>query len=338
MMRKLFFAVIVAFLAYSGYWVVGSGAKKAAIEGWLEQQRARGWVADAAEVHVAGYPNRFDTRIEDLHLADPSSDWAWSAPWFQILTLSYTPNHVIAVWPPVQSFAGPGERVTLESRRIRGSVRFAPNTSLALQQAIIELDGLNFASTEGWRAGLSEGQLSVRRAPEGTAPDFGYDVDLRARTLRLPEPVKRALDPADLLPDALARLDLRATPVFDARWDRVAIEQGPPVLETLNIQNASFEWGEMEMTVTGRLDADEDGYAKGRLNVIARNWREMVEMGVNAGVLSPDLASGLRTVLAVMAEATGNSEMLDITLRFENGLAKVGPVPVGRAPRLNGGA
>lgn len=338
MMRKLFFAVIVAFLAWSGYWYVGATAQKAAIEGWLEQQRADGWVADAAEIDVAGYPNRFDTTIEDLQLADPSSGWAWSAPWFQILTLSYTPNHVVAVWPPTQNFAGPGQRLTLNSERIRGSVRFAPNTSLALRQTIIELDRLSLASTEGWRAALAEGQLSIRRAPEGTAPDYGYDVDLSASMLRLPEPVKRKLDPAGLLPAAVARLDLRMAPVFDAPWDRAAIEPGPPRLETLDIRNASFKWGTIGMTVAGRLDADAEGYATGRLDVTAQNWREMVEMGVNAGVLSSDLASALRSGLAMIGNATGQGDALDVTLRFEDGLIKIGPVPVGQAPRLNGGA
>lgn len=336
MMRTLFFVVMIAALGWSGYWFAGSQGKEAALTAWLDDRRSQGWVADTADLTVSGFPNRFDTTITELHLADPRSNWAWSAPWFQIFALSYQPNHIIAVWPPEQTVASPSERITVNSSDMRGSVRFAPSTSLALDQAIVELQALALDSSLGWTAALDSGQLAIRRTPPGAAPeDHAYDVSLTARSLRLPEPTRAVLDPAGLLPEAIARADVRLTPVFEAPWDRIAVETGPPDLLILNVGNISYEWGEMSMTVTGRLDADAAGLAEGDLNIIARNWREMLDMSVRAGWVPEDLHGSLETGLALLARATGQTDRLDITLTFDKGLARIGPIPVGRAPRLN---
>lgn len=335
MMRSLFFALIIASLAWGGYWLVGSRAKQAALEGWLADRRAQGWVADTDALTVQGFPNRFDTTIKNLNLADPRSDWAWSAPWFQIFALSYQPNHIIAVWPPEQTIASAAERITITNADMRGSVRFTPSTNLALDQAIIQLDTVSLSSTLDWTAALAEGQLAIRRAEPGAAPEHGYDVSLKARDLRMPEPLRNLLDPTGLLPEAVDQADIRLTPVFDAAWDRIAIETGPPALKILNVGNVSFSWGDMSMTVTGRLDAEEDGVAKGSLNVIARNWRDMLDVSVRAGWVPADLRGSLETGLGLLARATGQTDRLDVTLSFRKGLAFLGPIPVGRAPRLN---
>lgn len=335
MMRTLLIAVVIGALAWAGYWVVGSRAKQAALQGWLDDRRAAGWVADSADLSVQGFPNRFDTTVRDLNLADPRSGWAWAAPWFQIFALSYQPNHIIAVWPPEQSVANPGQRITITNQDMRGSVRFTPSTNLALDQAIIQLDTLALRSSQSWTAALGEGQLAIRRAEPGAAPDHAYDVNLKARSLQLPEGLRETLDPAGLLPQSIQRADIRLTPVFDAPWDRIAVETGPPALQILNVGNVSFQWGDMSMTIVGRLDADAQGLAQGDLNIIARNWREMLDISVRAGWLPVELRGSLETGLALLARATGQTNRLDVTLMFKDGQTRLGPLPIGKAPRLN---
>lgn len=338
-MRTLFFLVILASLAWSGYWYVGAEAQSRGFQAWLDQQRARGWVAEASAIEVAGFPNRFDTEIRDLNLADPNSAWAWSAPVFQILALSYSPNHVIADWPNRQSIASPMGRIEVFSQQMRGSVRLAPNTSLALQETRIDLQDVRLESTNGWEAALSEGFLAIREAPEGNAPPHAYDVALTASALDFPEPLLRRIDPAGLAPKSMQNATIRLTPVFDAPWDRHAVEDGPPALVTLNIGNVSGAWGEMEMTVTGRLDADPAGYADGDLNLIAQNWREMLDIAERSGALPGALRTVLEGVLGGAAQVTGQTNRLDITISFSRGRPSVAgiPIPGGERLRLNRG-
>ena len=76
MMRSLFFLVSLAALGWSAYWWGGSRAKDEAINAWLADRRAAGWVADTSDIVVQGFPNRFDTTFKDLNIADPDSGWA----------------------------------------------------------------------------------------------------------------------------------------------------------------------------------------------------------------------------------------------------------------------
>ncbi len=334
-MRTLLILVILGALGWSGYWWAGATAQRTAIGMWLEDRRAAGWVADSSSVTVRGYPNRFDTIVQNLSLADPVSAWSWDAPEFQILALSYQPNHIIAVWPGTQVLSSPGQRIDLTAQRMRGSVTFFPSTALALKQTIIELDAVALASTRGWTAGLSSGQLAFRRSAPDTAPDFGYDFSLTGRSLTLPEPLKRAIDPSDLLPPTLATADVRLTPVFDAEWNLAAVEGRKPRLITLNIDNVKLAWGNVELGLQGRVDRDDRGYAEGSVNVIARNWQDMLKLAVESGMVSENLAGTLGSALGFLAQGTGETDLLDITLTMERGFTRVGPIPIGPAPRMD---
>src|SRR4051794_30128731 len=106
-MRTLLAIVILAALAWSGYWYVHATARHNAIDGWLAERRAAGWVAEAEKVRVRGFPNRVDTFVTGLDLADPKAGWSWKAGELELLSLSYDPFHVIAVLPGEQVVATP---------------------------------------------------------------------------------------------------------------------------------------------------------------------------------------------------------------------------------------
>ncbi|MHA3913688.1 DUF2125 domain-containing protein [Halovulum sp. GXIMD14793] len=332
-MRKLFYAILLAALAYSGYWLAGSTAQKAALQGWLDQQAARGWVAEAEDISVTGYPNRFDAIVSTLELADPSWGWAWSAPEFQVLALSYKPNHIIAVWPPQQRITTDYETIEVTSDLMRGSVRFAANTGLALQETRIELKNVEIASTLNYTGGVKDGLLAIRRLPkeDDTHP---YEIVFDTKEYRLAEPIKQALDPANALPPALEVMNIRAIPVFDGVWDRAAIEGRKPQLTQLRIPKLQFTWGRLDLTLEGTLDVDADGFAMGRMTLEAKNWEEIVDLSERAYWITPKLAASLKTGLAVVAQASGDPNTLNVPLTFQDGEMRLGPVPLGRAPVL----
>ena len=334
-MRRLFFLILFAGLAYAGYWFVGATAKETAIDAWLADRRSAGWVADREELVLTGFPNRFDTILKGLKLADPVTGWSWDAPEFQILALSYKPNHIIAVWPGQQTIASPREKVSVQSETMRGSVRFAVNTQLALEQAIVELGQLRADSSLGWHGGLADGQLAIRRAPPGGAPDYGYDVSLTAELVTLPQPIRDRLDPAGLFPAHVATAEARLTPVWDRPWDRKAVEGPPPELTELNIARLGFTWGGMDLLVRGNLKADEWGWADGKLNITAKNWEDMLAVGVNAGWVPRDMSEKLANGLRLMAQVTGDSDQLDVTLTFSDGEVWFGLIPLGPAPQMS---
>jgi hypothetical protein len=330
-MRLALGLVALLALLWSGYWVVGATAKNRALTAWFEDRRADGWVAEYRDIAVRGFPNRFDTTISGLDLADPETGVAWRAPFFQLFALSYRPNHVIAVWPPEQSVASPYETVTVAAADMRASVVFEPDTQLALDRSTMELDSFRLTGDSGWESGVARAVLATRR---DAARANHYDIAFEATGVRPAEATRRALDPTGFLPNEVQRMALAVTMGFDAPWNRAAIEERRPAVTAVELDDLTAIWGDLELRATGTLAVDAAGYPEGRITVKAQNWREMLAIAVAAGALPQGLADTLERGLAVMAGMSGHPDTLDAPLDFAGRRVSLGPIPLGPAPRL----
>jgi hypothetical protein len=333
-MRTLFAIVVLAALGWSGWWYWAASLREAALTGWLDERRAAGWLAEAEDVTVNGFPNRIDAIVTGLELADPASGWSWSAPEFQVLSLSYTPHHVIAVWPGEQIVASPYETTRIESALMRGSVVFDPRPGLPLNRSTIEIEDMRLSGDGGWTASLAKGVLATRRPDPGTAPEFAHHIGFRAEDLSLPSAWTSGIGRAGVLPAAIETANLDATLVFDRPWDQRAIESENPVLERVNIRDMRLLWGSLDLRARGELSADARGYAEGRLDLRARNWREMLRVAVNAGMIGENMAGAVETGLGLLARLSSDRNTIEVPLSFQNGETRLGPILIGEAPRL----
>ena len=210
-------AVLLLSGGWGGYWFVGSGAQKAAIEAWLQDRAQAGWVANYSDVSVQGFPNRFDSTVTDLELADPRYGWAWSAPQFQTLQLSYQPNHIIAVWPASQTIATPTGSVAVTSEDMRASVVFEPDSDLALNRSTLTLKNVRLSRENGWNSSMEQAVLATRQT---TDEPFAHDIAFDAKNFTPSEDLKARLDPTDMLPTQFDALHIETTAAFDRPWDR----------------------------------------------------------------------------------------------------------------------
>ncbi len=330
-MRILIAVVLAAAALWSGYWFVGSQALEGRLKAWFEARRGEGWVAEVGAIDVRGFPNRFDTTLSELDLADPETGLAWSAPFFQLLALSYRPHHVIAVWPHEQAVATPAERIEVVTRDMRASVVFDGGTDLALDRATLVLDGLRLQSSLGWEADLPEGRFATRRRPGSrTAHQIGAEV----HDLTLGPGLRERLDPGRALPPEIDTLHLDMTVDFDAPWDRRAVEAARPQPTRLDLDDLSARWGALSLRAAGELTVDAAGIPTGRVTVEATNWREMIALAVGAGILPEALSGTVERALEVLAGLSGTRDTLDVPLAFADGRVSFGPVPLGPAPRL----
>jgi hypothetical protein len=330
-MRKLLALILVLAGLWAGYWAVGARAVETGLEGWIEARQAEGWAADYATLDTRGFPNRFDTTITDLRLADPETGLSWSLPFFQILALSYKPNHIIAVLPDRQVVATPLEKVEIGSERIRGSVVFAPGPALALERADFNASAVELDAATGWQAALGEGRFAMHRLEVAEAR-YRLGADILA--LEPAEAARRALDPTGTLPAEIEALKLDATIDFTRPWDRHAIEDARPQPTRLALDNLQASWGRLDLRAAGALEIDEAGRATGSITVKATNWREMLDIAVAAGALPERLAGPVETGLAMLAGLSGPPETLDAPLTFRDGQVNFGPIPLGPAPRF----
>ena len=332
-MRIIAGIIILGLIGWCGWWFVGSSAQEDAWESWFQERKDVGWVAENSDISVRGFPNRFDTTISDFQLADTQSGWAWSAPFFQIFMLSYKPNHVIAVWPDTQKVSGPQDTVTVTNDVMRGSVVFLPNTDLTLDTTQIEIKGMGFLG-QNWTAGLESANFATRRVEPENAPDFAHQIGFDAINLTLSERLKNTFDPAGILPPTLERAHLDVTAAFDAPWDRHSIEGRKPQLTVISVKDINITWGKLNLKANGKLKVDARGYPNGDLKLKARNWQEMLSMAAASGLISRDIAKTVKDALRFISALGGDGNTLNVPLSFANGAIRLGPIPIGQAPRL----
>ncbi|MBL4874599.1 MAG: DUF2125 domain-containing protein [Rhodobacteraceae bacterium] len=329
-MRGLITLVLVLSVAWSTWWVIGTTAQKTAIDTWMEQRRDAGWIAEVEDFKVTGYPNRFDSKFTGLTLSNPQAGWTWNAPQFQLLALSYKPNHMIAVWPGTHSYSTRNDTITINSSQFRGSLIFKPDTALSLDRMQLETADLVLTGTTDWRATAKEASVAffAHNAPD--IPPNSYDLYIKALEFSLPSTWRESVDQNGVLPEAI----FDATLTYDNPWDRFAIEQTNPRVTAIKIRDIRFLWGALNLNGSGSIDVGDDGYVNGSFTLQAQKWRALLDVIVAANLLTPDLATALDRGVSFVAALSGNPEDIEIELRFKDKLTYIGPIPIGPAPRV----
>ncbi|GAB5449251.1 DUF2125 domain-containing protein [Gymnodinialimonas sp.] len=328
---------IVAVAALGGIaWGVGAMISQTAATRWLEDRQADGWVAEASDIAVGGFPLQFVTELRDLELADPETGLAWSVASLEFRQDVLRLDRIEARWPAVQTIASPFERLTVSDLDVEGlhllaALDVQPTNRFALDYAQADTGPLLVTSSEGWQTQWEQGSLILQRV-ENT--ETTYDIFALATQMAPPEAWRTRLDPAGVLPAIMDRAEVRATATFDAPWDMDAIEVARPQFTDLQIDELSLRWGDMLFRATGDLNVTAGGVPEGELSVRAENWRAMVDLASNAGMVPERLRGTAEAMLEVLAGLSGSAENIDATLSFSNGRVFLGPLPIGPAPSL----
>ena len=325
-------AILIAAAGWFGWWFYAASAQKTAIETWLADRRSAGWVAEVADIAVAGFPNRLDANVSALSLADPASGWAWDAPTFTIRQLAYDPTRAIVEWPPLQTVAGPGEKAEIATETMRASATFAASSALRIERNSLEIRNMAITADTGWTTKIATYQHHLRTAEAGA--DDAYEFRVVATEVGLPPFLDRIVDPGAKLPDAIATLVIEGKAALDRPLDRFAFEGPKPQIAALSLKEARAVWGELELELDGAIKADGRGYAEGELDLSATKWREMLKAAEAAGAIDGRLADTIAAGLGLIARLSGDSDTVQVPLTFSSGYTRLGPIPIGPAPRL----
>lgn len=330
-MRRLIVAILVVALGWMVWWAIGSTAHEKGLAAWIDARRAEGWAADVGTLDTAGFPNRFDTTLTDLRLADPATGVAWEAPFLQLLSLAYRPTEVIVAFPPEHRLSTPLQTLTFRQEQARGSVFLDPKPSLPLNRATIVIDALTLSSSADWQVSLDQARFATERVP---AREHAHRVGAEFVELNLPDAMRSTLDPAGLLPETIAKLHLDADLGFTAPWDRAAIETARPQITDIDLRDLSANWGDITFRAAGELKVDRAGWPTGQITLRAVEWRQLLDMALAAGLVPAESEDTLERALGFLAALSGPPNTIDAPLSFANGVILIGPVPIARAPRI----
>lgn len=319
-MRGLMWVILLVAGLWAGYWVVGSRAVQSATESWFQAEVAAGRQASHEGVAVRGFPNRFDLTVTAPRLFDPKTGLGWQAPFAQVFAMGWKPWHLIAALPNEQVIVLPDQRVDLSTTRMRGSLLLVPGPDMALREAVAEADGLRAASDMGWVLAAERAVLSSR----ADAARAGWHRLGLSVTGLAPDPeFARAIG----LPAQLSTLFVDAQVGLSAPIDRQFATQQPR-MTGIEVTKATLAWGGLGLKATGALAPDAAGYAAGSLKLTVENWRLLLPVLVETGIIAADAARQIEGGMALMA----NGNTLDVTLTLRAGQVFFGPLPLGPAP------
>ena len=324
-MRRLFFAVVLAGLAYCAYWFIGVRTVNTTATQTVTDLRDAGWQIAYDSLRTRGFPSRFDTTVEGLVVTAPGNPVTWRVPFVQALALSYQPDRVIVVAPPALTAESSDVTVTFANTGLRMSAQMRGDTALGLDHATAEAQTLSLATPDlVLRTGPALAAIRLAETP------LAYDIYAKVSGITLPEPLWQAAFPAGALPQSLDTVELNAVARFDV-WP--GAEDTPPLvtLAEVTLDDTSLRWGDLALTLSGALAPDAAGFAAGTITVEATNWQPLIDGLAAAGMIAPGIAATVQN-MGQMMQAGG--ETLSLPLTFANGRVAMGFVPLGDAPRL----
>ncbi|MBO9478826.1 DUF2125 domain-containing protein [Shimia sp. R11_0] len=328
-MKLLAYLIGLAALVWSGIWMAGYWGVTTALPAWFEARQNEGWVAEYDDLTVSGFPSRLDSTFTNLTLADPDTGVSWDAPFFQLFALTYRPHHVIAVWPDQQTLATPAEKLTLATEDMRASLVLDPGTNLTLARTNLAVQDLTVASSLGWKLSAAAINLAMHRQ-EGTESTYR----LAFQADEVTPPAGFDLRDEIELPRSFSSFKADLVAEFDRPWDRNAIEEARPQPVALDLKLAEIVWGDLQLHAAGAVTLDTRGIPTGDLTIRAVNWRDILEVARQSEKLPISVVDTVEQGLSLLAQLSGNAQELDIPLTFSGGATRLGPLPIGPAPRI----
>ncbi|MBS0563030.1 MAG: DUF2125 domain-containing protein [Proteobacteria bacterium] len=327
-MRALLWTTAIAAGLYAGYWFVGSHYVLQGAEGALAQLKSEGR-ADYGSVSLAGFPSRFDLTIDQPRLMAEDGRLGWSAPFLQLFALSYRPNNLIAVWPHDQSLTVGPETLALHSDDLRASVNLAASSLLPLDHATLDGRMVSLTRPEGGALLADRVLLASRQA--GSAAD--HEVALVIDGLSVDPALKKIVDPSGALPAKADQAKFDAILAFDRPLDRTLTTE-PASLKAVRDIAGHFGWGPVQLDLKGDLTVDANREARGKLDISARNWRELFRLAVGSGIIPAKNAPQIEKLLEGLASQSGEKDVLKLPLTLSDGLVRFGPLPLMPLPKF----
>ncbi len=332
-MRRILLVIAAAAALWALWWPLAAWRGVAATEDWLGARREADWQAEWRDVEIRGFPLSYVRTIVAPRLADPAAGWAWSAPEVTLARARHpalAQPGLVVQFPPEQTLRTPRQQLTVTSGLLQAEMRLE-GADKRLGGASIEAQALGLASDAGWRMSLASARLTALAAE--AAPEV-VTLTLTAADLALPADTVAALREADLAPGPIERLEAEIEATFDRSWDISTLEEGRPQPRRIVVKSSELRWGALDLRVAGTLDIAPDGIAEGELLVKATNWREILAAARAAGALPEGVADTAERALDLVSRLAGSPDTIDVPLVFSDGRARLGPVPIGRAPSL----
>ncbi len=328
--------ILVLLLAagWTGFWFYAAHRTETTIAAWIEREAASGRIHACGHRTVGGYPFRIEMRCDDVTseirgLGQPAKLRTAS---LLAVTQIWEPTLLIAELsgPMTVAFGEPTVAYTVEWRVMRASLRGFPRAFERVSLSVDEPIAKEAGTIGSPVARAKHLELHARLQPgSGSEPLFDVAGQLDAAVLRLANlPSKLAETPIDATLETVVHgvSDLSPKPMVQRLKDWQA--NGG----RLEVKSVRVAQGDAVAVTAGDLGLTPQGFVNGNLRVRLAGLDHIASL-----IFGPDAQA--TTVLRGVTMLAGRSELegkraVTLPLRFKDGGAFLGPIPLGRTPPL----
>lgn len=330
-MRRLFASLVVLALILGGLWLGGESL----LAQQLRRIAAQEPMAELGAVQELREPGRIGVRA--LALAWQTDSGRIELPQAEIWLTPLRPTTLRLALPPQATLDSGSGPLELGLADATARMRVQPLNGMGMASAGIETGMLTLQGAElakGLQADAELAALEAEAPPDAAA---AYDLNLRLDDLE-PGLVATLPLPGRLSLTATGRVWLDALP----RPATLAPDLAPlPV--GLQLDHAELRLGAVQARILGRIDADAQGRARGRVALYTADAGPLLQAAATAGLIPPKVVTLAGTMLKNISDLPLPEDAgfrfpppaegeLRLPLSFADGKMSLGPMVLGPAP------
>jgi hypothetical protein len=323
-----FALLLVAIVAWSGFWLWARGELARRLDAASASLAAQGYEVAWKDRKIGGYPFRMNVTLSEVRAREPGG-WALSAPRLEAEAPAYAPGDWLVAAPDGLTFVRPeGGPVSVSGKLIRASL-----THLTQRPPSFSFEGVDLAFREAPGAkpfGLTAAQRVEFHLRAGPDDQGGVFFDLEGGQARLAGLLARM---AEGKPISMAwNATLSNMSAFAGRDWPDAVRRWNDAGGRMSVRSAALVAGEaLVRAESGTLGAASSGRLQGVMTISVREAPKGFSAMADTGLIAPDAA---QAATAVARADQGGGDLAHGQMHFEAGRTTFGPVSLGPALKV----
>jgi hypothetical protein len=338
-MGKLVLIVVALAVVWSGWWLIASSGLDRRLTKTMASYKASGWQIGVEARERLGFPTMLHTRLTGVSIAPAPAQGSQTglaasvaAPRIDISALPYWPSYA-TVSSPVMHFdlAAPGFQAAVKVNDVQADLRLRIGWNSELESFSLTSNEWEFTSPVTGKVG-GQGIEVTAVQQDRQLPIYDVKATLDEVTPDAGIPGLLGLSQDWSQPLDIATADLTLT--FDRPWGNDAPGTVRPQPRVIDLHRAELAWRSVAARASGTIAIAEDGVLTGTLSLEVDDWPTVLDMASNAGYLPADFRPQAEQMLKGLAQMSGKTTGLDLTISITDGQMAMGFIPLGQAPRI----
>jgi len=304
--------------------VIGAKSIKNELSESIQKFNSGDWSIEYSDAIVRGFPYRFDVTINNLTVKNKKNYLTWTLPYFQILSLSYSPKNLILVWPKEQELKTKTKTINLTSNKMLASIERTNIRSYDISKFILEVEGAIVKSSQDLVIQSKSLILAIDKLKVETA---AYKFGLSSTELSIQPSDHRTYGLAGLFNTTSLNLNINADVYLDTLL-RVTKKQDYPKITKLKLKEISINSKDFILTAMGNLETDIQGSPEGDIQLKISDWKQLLSNIKKTGINKKIIES-----LRIFSILSGNQNNLTLDLTLKERKLLLGPLLLGSIPK-----